>query len=73
MEEKVNDNGFTDDEHDINNLLIDAVNKYSKLEEQHPDELSDFVFHVHAIQGILGTRILRRTYPKGWPTHKKKD
>jgi hypothetical protein len=57
-------------ENHIMNHLVYAYNDFSSLEQTHPDDIKDFVFHIHALQRILGQRILRRDYPNIFPTHK---
>lgn len=50
--------------------LISAYEEFSHLEQTHPSDITDFVFHIHALQRILGQRVLRRDYPNTFPTHK---
>lgn len=61
--------GFTDDELQCHNALLKSLNLFLKLPRQHPSENVEFVAAIHQLQGILSTRILRRIYPNGWPTH----
>lgn len=49
--------------------LISAYEEFSHLEQTHPSDITDFVFHIHALQRILGQRVLRRDYPNTFPTH----
>lgn len=46
--------------------IVAAWNEFTKLERYHPDELNDFADGVHKLESLLGLRILRRDYPKGW-------
>lgn len=61
--------GLTQQEQAIMDDLVGAVNKFSQLPIQHPNEREEFVAAVHTIQGLLATRIARREYPLGWPTY----
>ena len=63
------DDGLTDAEGEVSDHLVAAVNAFGRLPRQHPQELSEFVTAIHAVQGLLTTRIARRHYPKGWPTY----
>ena len=61
--------GLTDEETRVAGFLIDAWVEFGKLVSQHPDENRDFTDAIHRCQSILALRIVRRLYPKGWPTH----
>lgn len=63
--------GLTDREDAVMNSLVQAVRDYSVLEEQHPDEMRTFIDAIHVIQGLLAERVVRRSYPKGWPSSRK--
>ncbi len=63
------DDGLTDAEGMVSDHIVAAVNAFGRLPRQHPQELDEFVAYVHGIQGLLTTRIARRHYPEGWPTH----
>jgi len=64
------DKPFSKEEEEIMNLLIEAHNKFSQLEQTHPSDITDWLFHLHGTQRILGQRVLRRDYPNKFPTHK---
>jgi hypothetical protein len=49
--------------------LTDAVEAYSELEQQHPDEPADFIAAIHRLQDLLAVRLARRLYPDGWVTY----
>ena len=59
-------NGCTEKESIIMDHIVAAWNEFNKLESTHPDELYEFADGAHKLQSILGLRILRRDYPKGW-------
>ena len=59
--------GLTSDEGKVMDSLVEAYNAFVKLDRQHPNELQDFIDGIHECQSVLGLRILRRDYPKGWP------
>ena len=61
---------FSIEENHIMELLVIAYERFSKLDQTHPNDITDFVFHIHALQRILGQRVLRRDYPNIFPTHK---
>lgn len=50
--------------------LVSAYEEFSNLEQTNPNDIKDFVFHINALQRILGQRVLRRDYPNTFPTHK---
>jgi hypothetical protein len=50
--------------------LVSAYEEFSNLEQTNPNDIKDFVFHINALQRILGQRVLRRDYPNIFPTHK---
>ncbi len=61
--------GFTDAEQRCHDALMDCYRLYLELPRQHPNEIQEFGYAVHLIQGLLGMRILRRDHSEGWPTH----
>jgi len=60
--------GLTDTEGIVMDALCQAFNTFATLERQHPDELRDFADGIHRCQDALALRIVRRTFPAGWPT-----
>ena len=66
---KYNEHGLTVKEQKALDGLRDAVEAFNKLDMQHPDERRDFIDGVHKCQDALLTRVVRRSYPKGWPTY----
>ena len=64
------DKPFSKEEEEAMNLLIDAHGKFSQLEQTHPSDITEWLFHLHAMQRILGQRVLRRDYPNIFPTYK---
>lgn len=53
-------------------LIVKAHNLFSQLETTHFTEMQEWVDAIHQLQHILGMRILRRDYPKVFPTYKNK-
>lgn len=71
-EEPFSDNdSFSIQENHVMSHLAYAYNDFASLEQTHPSDIQDFIFHIHALQRIMGQRILRRDYPKVFPTHKQ--
>jgi hypothetical protein len=68
--ESKNRSGFTQSEQVVMDKLMECYQAFIDMDREHPDEMRDFVDGVHRIQGVLGMRVLRRMYPKGWPTYK---
>ncbi|MGL6184794.1 MAG: hypothetical protein ACRC1T_05385 [Clostridium chrysemydis] len=63
--------GLTPEESKIMDNLANAWNMFLKLEQTHPSEQDDFSDGIHKCQQVLMNRILRRDYPKGYPTYRK--
>ncbi len=61
--------GFTPDEKRCHDALMEMLEAWHELPFQHLNEGGDIIFAVHLIQGTLATRIARRAFPEGWPTH----
>mgnify|MGYP007077388345 CR=1 FL=1 len=66
----MNKTGFTENENACHDALMECYARYCELPQQHPQELAEVTYAIHQIQGLLATRIVRRCYPDGWPTHK---
>ena len=64
--------GLTDLEGEVMDSLVNAWNKFIKLEKQHPCENDDFADGIHKCQHQLCIRILRRDYPEGYPNYKSR-
>ena len=64
------DKPFSEQEEKIMNLLIEAHTNFSELEQTHPSDINDWVFHLHGLQRLLGQRLLRRDYPHIFITKK---
>lgn len=59
---------YIDDEEEIMNHLVEAWDKFTKLEQTHPSHLSDFADGIHRCQDIIINRIVQRDYPETFPT-----
>lgn len=62
---------MNDEEKEIMQCLVDAWQKYLKLEETHPSHNKDFSDGIHKCQDVLMHRIVQRDYPSDFPTYKK--
>lgn len=67
--ESLNSLGLTTSEQKVVDRLMNTYQAYLDLEQQHPNELQELGHAVHMIRGLLSTRIARRCFPSGWPTH----
>jgi hypothetical protein len=54
---------------EVMKCIGECLGAFYKLDQQHPDELREFVDAVHAMQDVLALRAVRRSYPEGWPTY----
>jgi hypothetical protein len=61
---------FSTSEESTMKHLVSAYEEFSNLEQTNPNDIKDFVFHINALQRILGQRVLRRDYPNTFPTYK---
>jgi len=64
--------GYTKEEREVSNKLFDCYSAFLDLDREHPEEMKEFGYAIHLIQDVIGTRVLRRVYPKGYPTYKIK-
>jgi len=62
----LDEHGLTADEAFVMDSLVEAYGVYTELPVQHSDEPAEFRYHIHMLQGLLATRVCRRTYPQGW-------
>ena len=46
-----------------------AYKSFCELEQQHPDDIRDFVNGVHIMQGLIMQRVCRRVDPKKFPSY----
>ena len=65
--------GFTAQEHVCHEALQKFYSLFLKLPRQHPDEARDAADAIHRLQDLMAVRIVRRCYPKYWPTHQTLD
>jgi hypothetical protein len=56
----------------VMNAVLECLREFSALPREHPDELRDFVDGIHRLQGVLAMRVVRRSYPGGWRTLRKR-
>lgn len=59
---------FTEEEEEVMNLLIEAHRKFSKIEQTHPSDKSNWINGIHSLQDILMTRVTRKDYPNYFKT-----
>ena len=60
--------GLTEEEGEVMDALVGAVESFDELPSQHPDEQRDFYDAIHRCQDLLAVRAMRRLYPRGWVT-----
>ena len=61
--------GFTMAEKECHDALQLAYKNFLAIPRQHPDEMRDWGDAFHRLQDLLAIRIVRRCYPRYWPTH----
>lgn len=44
---------ITTEEKDVLDITVDIFNKFQIMPQLHPDDLTDFKYHVHAIQNLI--------------------
>ena len=55
---------FTEEEQEVMNLLVEAHNKFVKIEAMHPDHIREWVDGIHKCQTVLKSRVVTRDYPE---------
>lgn len=55
---------FTKQEEEIANLLVEAHNKFVRMEQMHPDDIREWVDGIHICQNVLKGRVVTRDYPE---------
>lgn len=53
---------FTDQELEVLAKTSDVLNSFNDLPSMHPNDLSDFKFHINALQNIILARAGQRVY-----------
>jgi hypothetical protein len=61
--------GLIEKEGEIMDNLAKAWNGFIELNKQHPSDTKNFCDGIHECQNVLFRRILRRDYPKAYPTY----
>jgi phage baseplate assembly protein W len=51
------ESNMTKTEREAMNLTAQLWNKLNELPAEHPDDINDLRFHIHAIQNIIYTRV----------------
>jgi hypothetical protein len=64
---------FTTQEERVLDGLVHAWNAFTQLDRQHPDEADEFRHHIHALQYMMATRVVRRLHPFQFPIHPKES
>lgn len=54
---------FTKEEQEVMDLIVEAHNKFIKLEQTHLSDQSDWANGIHSCQKVLQSRAFRRLYP----------
>ena len=70
IKESLDNDPFSTSEQSTIKHLVSAYEEFSNLEQTNPNDIKDFVFHINALQRILGQRVLRRDYPNTFTTYK---
>lgn len=68
MTGEARNDGLTEKEGVVMDALCDAFIGFARLTRQHPDDLRDFTDGIHRCQDLLALRVVRRLYPRGWPS-----
>ena len=63
---------YTEQEKKVMDLLVQAHNEFTKLEELHPSHPTEWTFHLHGMQRIVAQRILTRNMPEDFYNQKEK-
>ena len=66
---EINSQGFTEQEQVVHGYLMSSYTAFLNLDQEHFNELPEFVYSIHRLQDLLALRVLRRCYPDGWPTY----
>lgn len=61
---------LTKKEKEVLTKIGDAHKAFIELEQQHPDDIRDYINGVHIMQGLIMQRVARRT-SKEFPIYKK--
>ena len=55
---------LTKKEQDLISLLGECFTKFSELEDFHPNDLREFITHIHILQRQVMARLARREHPE---------
>jgi hypothetical protein len=67
--DKIPVNPFSTNEELTMKHLVSAYEEFLNLAQRRPSDTTDFLFHINALQRILGQRVLRRDYPNTFATY----
>jgi hypothetical protein len=60
---------LTEKEKEILTKLAEVHNLYTKLGEEHPSDINEWVLSLHRLQQLIGIRVARRNNPEMWYKH----
>lgn len=63
---------MTKDEKRVLKKIGETHKAFMELEQQHPDDLRDFINGVHIMQGLIMQRVCRRSEPYEFPIYETK-
>jgi hypothetical protein len=61
--------GFTYNEKEIMEKLVEAHALYIDLNKQHPSDMPEWANAIHDLQKLMAMRIVRREHPDIFPIH----
>jgi hypothetical protein len=62
---------ITKDEKRLLKTIVRLHNDFSKLEQTHPADITEWINGIHILQNVIAFRITRRDYPETFITIKK--
>jgi len=63
---------ITKEEKQVLDKISEAHRAFAELEQQHPNDIRDYINGIHILQGLIMQRIARRADPNMFPTYKTK-
>ena len=62
----------TQEEKRVLDKIGEAHKAFADLEQQHPDDIRDFINGIHILQGLIMQRVARRADPDSFPSYTTK-
>lgn len=63
--------GFSKEESEVMDKIVEAHNLYMKLKATHPSDHNEWITAIHTLQYLLSMRILQREHPEIFATIEK--